>query len=134
MLTWIRREVGPVIITRCEYATCLVLLTLAACGLTNTADPNVLHVANVSYSDTACSLASCSGILKFRLLDSKNGGRPGLVTINSHGFQPFQVMWTNADGWGQTPWTVDRASRPYTIIICPEGVPDYRRCASGSTG
>ena len=55
--------------------------------------------------------------------------------IDSHGFQPFMVVWTNEDGWGQMSWTVDRVSRPYTITVCPEGVSvGSSRCASGSTG
>jgi len=120
---------------RYRYVTYVALLTLVACGLTNAANPNLLHVANVSYSDTACAPASCSGILRFRLLNSAKTGRSGRVMIDSDGFQPIMAVWTNADGWGQMSWTVDRVSRPYTITVCPEGVPvESSRCAKGSTG
>ena len=121
--------------TKYRFAACLGLVTIAACGLTNTPDPNVLHVANVSYSDTACGPASCSGILKFRLLNSANAGSYGMVVIDSHGMQPIIAIWTHADGWRQLAWIVEQPSRPYTITICPVGVSEGNsRCARGTTG
>ena len=76
MLGWSQRNGGQPTVMRCRYVTFVALLTLVACGLTNTADPNFLHVAYVSYSDTACGPASCSGILRFRLL---NSAKPGVL-------------------------------------------------------
>ena len=111
------------------------VLSLAACGLTNTADPNLVHVTNVSYSDTGCSGTSCNGILHFRLLDSAGKGRMGLVQIGSQGVQPYMSVWTNGDGWQQMAWAVEQSTRPYTITVCPQGLAaGNRRCASASTG
>ena len=111
------------------------VLLLVACGLTNTSDPNMVHVANVSYGDTACIGTSCNGILHFRLLNGANEGRSGLVQINSQGVQSLMSVWTNADGWQQMEWTVEQGRRPYTITVCPQGLaPGNRRCASTSTG
>jgi len=109
-------------------------LLLVACGLTNTADPNVVHVANVSYGDTVCSGTSCNGVLRFQLLNGANEGRSGLVQISSQGAQPLMSEWTNADGWQQMAWTVEQSRRPYRISVCPQGLaPGDRRCASTST-
>jgi len=113
----------------------LGLVSLAACGPTNTADPNVVHVANVTYSDTACTSTSCAGVLRFRLLNTANEGRAGLVQVDSHGAEPLVSGWTNADGWQQWAWTVDQSARPYTISVCPQGLAaGNSRCASTSTG
>ena len=121
----------------CRPATVILLLAFAACsGLTNTPDPNVVHVANLSYVDTACGPVSCGGGARFQLLNSSNAGRQGEVLIFFYGPQAsgFGVN-TRPDGWGWVPFTVDRAARPYRIIACPEGVAaGDNRCASGSTG
>lgn len=120
---------------RGRHAAVVGLVCLVACGLTNTADPNAVHVANVSYSDTACTAASCNGVLRFRLLNSANEGRSGLVQIGSNGVQPYMSVWTNADGWQRMAWTVELNTRPYTITVCPQGLaPGDRRCSSTSTG
>jgi hypothetical protein len=108
---------------------------LGGCGLTNTADPNLVHVADISYSDTSCSASACNGVLRFRLLDSENKGRFGLVQVGSDGVQPYMSMWTNADGWRQLGWTIEQGTRPYTITVCPQGLSaGNSRCASVSTG
>lgn len=118
-----------------RHMLCVGLLSLAARELTNTADPNDVHVANVSYSDTACTSTSCNGVLRFRLLNTAKEGRSGLVQIDSHGAQPLMSVWTNADGWQQMAWTVDQSARPYTISVCPQGfAAGNSRCASTSTG
>jgi hypothetical protein len=120
---------------RSRCAGVVGLLLLVACGLTNTADPNAVHVANVSYSDTACTSTSCNGVLRFRLLNTANEGRAGLVQVGSHGVQPYMSVWTNADGWQQMAWTVEQTTRPYTITVCPQGLAaGDSRCSSASTG
>lgn len=118
-----------------RYVAVAGLVLGVACDHRNTTDPNVVHVANVSYSDTACSGASCNGVLRFRLLNSANEGRAGLVQVDSHGVQPYMSVWTNADGWQQMAWTVEQNTRPYTITVCPQGLSaGNSRCASTSTG
>ena len=120
---------------RLRHTVVIGPLLLLGCGLTNTADPNVVHVANVSYSDTGYSGTSCSGILRFRLLNSAGAGRSGLVQIGSQGVQPYMSGWTNADGWQGMAWTVEQSTRPYTITVCPQGLAaGNRRCGSTSTG
>jgi hypothetical protein len=117
-------------------ATVVAMLLIAACsGLTNTPDPNVVHVANLGYDDTACGPTTCDGKAGFQLLNSANEGRMGVVLVTSHGPTP-QTVGVNArpDGWGWAPLTIDRATRPYEITACPEGVPwGNSRCATTSS-
>lgn len=122
---------------RHRFATVLAVVGLAACsGLTNTPDPNVLHVANLSYGDTACGPTMCDGKVQVQLLNSANVGRMGVVLIFVYG-APVDAFGVNVrpDGWGWVPVTLDRAKRPYRITACPEGVPTgSSQCATGSTG
>ena len=119
-----------------RFASTVALPFLVACGPTDTTDPNVVHVANLSYIDTACGPVSCDGMAEFQLLNSANDGRAGLVFLSTQGPQPgvFAVN-TRPDGWGWVTLTVDRASRPSAITACPEGADaGSSRCARGSTG
>ena len=111
------------------------LLIPVACGRTNTVDPNLVHVANVSYADTSCTGTSCNGVLRFQLLNTANEGRAGLVQVGSNGVQPYMSVWTNADGWQRMAWSAEQNTRPYTITVCPQGLAaGNSRCSSTSTG
>jgi hypothetical protein len=109
-------------------------LTLAASGCGKDATgPDVLHIANVSYSESStCGFMTCSGTIRFRLLNQRNAGRSGQVIASSSGGILGQTVTTRSDGWGEVEWGFDPRSRPITVIVCPAEVHDSARCGAAS--
>lgn len=110
----------------------LLLTTLLACGGSDASGPDVLHVANVTYSKSSeCGIGSCVATIRFRLLNQRSAGRSGPVIASSSGGILSRTVTTGADGGGVVDWGFDPRSA-VTVIVCPAEVNDAARCGAAS--